>query len=407
MTAVAPSLLPVIDPTDHFRRTVFPLEHEELDECPIDIRNIGWTLGNDCPFRCSHCYSMSARKKGADMSVETIDRIVSELVRNGVETVNLGGNEPLYTNGTDARKSLLPYIIEQLVGHGILVGITTAGPSLVYLDRHHPEIFRLLNDADISFDSPIEAEHNGNRGAKLYSMAVQCLKLCQLYDIPHSIIMCGMNWNFTEDHLLALVGLAKRYEAHVRINPLKPVEPGHMASALTSDQYYAGFSLLMQHCDPVDLGEPPIGTVTNFAGAGGCPCGRTSFRIHSVTPDGKIPVSPCVYLHDYKVGNLVTDDLYDIVRSPQFRSFRRRNAHPEAIPGCKGCSLIAKCRGGCAARSYLHHAHSTGQRSLFVQDPYCPREVQPDYPFPQEPVVPTDHRMVHMDYLCTWIGKPR
>jgi molybdenum cofactor biosynthesis enzyme MoaA len=246
VTAVAPSLLPVIDPTDHFRRTVFPLEHEELDECPIDIRNIGWTLGNDCPFRCSHCYSMSARKKGADMSVETIDRIVSELVRNGVETVNLGGNEPLYTNGTDARKSLLPYIIEQLVGHGILVGITTAGPSLVYLDRHHPEIFRLLNDADISFDSPIEAEHNGNRGAKLYSMAVQCLKLCQLYDIPHSIIMCGMNWNFTEDHLLALVGLAKRYEAHVRINPLKPVEPGHMASALTSDQYYAGFSLLMQ-----------------------------------------------------------------------------------------------------------------------------------------------------------------
>jgi radical SAM protein with 4Fe4S-binding SPASM domain len=287
------------------------------------------------------------------------------------------------------------------------VGITTAGPSLVYLDKHFPETFALLNDADVSFDSPVQTEHNENRGSNLFHLAIRCLELCQKYAIPHSIIMCGMNWNFTEDRIRALVALAKQYDAHIRINPLKPVEPAHMDSALTAEQYYRGFSLLLELCDPVDLGEPPLGTVTDFGGAKGCPCGRTSFRIHSVTPEGRIPVSPCVYLHDYKVGDLAKDDLYDIVRSPQFRSFRRRNAHPEAIPGCEGCDLIEKCRGGCAARSYLHHAHTSGRRSLFVRDPFCPKDVEPEYTFPQRPRVPTDQRLVHMDYLCTWIGKPR
>lgn len=180
-----------------------------------------------------------------------------------------------------------------------------------------------------------------------------------------------------------------------------------MESLLSAEQYYEGFAYLMSQCSPVDLGEPPIAAVTNYQNAKGCPCGRTSFRIHSITPDGRIPVSPCVYLHDYKFGDLRVDSLADIVQSPQFKSFRRRNANPEAIPGCAGCEMLQQCRGGCAGRSYLHHAHETNERSLFVRDPYCPKEIQPTQEFPQRPQVPTDKRLVHMDYLCTWIGKPQ
>ena len=40
--------------------------------------------------------------------------------------------------------------------------------------------------------------------------------------------------------------------------------------------------------------------MTDFQAAKRCPCGRTSFRIHSITPTGEVHVSPCVYLHDYK-----------------------------------------------------------------------------------------------------------
>jgi radical SAM protein with 4Fe4S-binding SPASM domain len=396
-----------IDPTEHFERAVGPIEHEELDECPMTIRNIGWTLGNDCPYRCTHCYSMSARVKGMDFSKEIVDRVVGQLVANGVATVNLGGNEPLFTNGTNAANSLLPYIIDRLHDAGIPIGITTSGITAVYLERHHNDAWRKINDIDVSLDSPFEDEHNANRGAKIYQQAIRVLELTQEYDIDHSVIMTGMNWNFSLRHLQSLVELARHYDAHVRINTIKPVEPSHMGSFLSAEEYFAGFSYLMSTCTPVDLGEPPLGALTQYEGAKGCPCGRTSMRIHSITPDGRIPVSPCVYLHDYKFGDLLTDDLADIIVPLQFRSFRRRNAHPEMIPGCAGCDLIDACRGGCAARSYLYHAHTTGERSLFTKDPYCAKDVTSTHPFPQRPTLPTDKDLVHVDYLCTWITRRR
>jgi radical SAM protein with 4Fe4S-binding SPASM domain len=400
--------LPVYDPFEHYRLNVGPTgEFGDLPETPPTIKNIGWTLGNDCPYRCHHCYSMNARVKGRDMSVAMIDRLVSQLRINGVETVNLGGNEPLFTNGLDPKKTLLPYIIESLVDAGIDVGLTTAGVTLLRLYRDHRHAFDLLNDVDISFDSPFEQEHNRNRGANLFHQAVESMEICQREGVPHSSIMCAMNWNFSLGHIEALVALARRYDAHVRINPVKPVDPTHMDIALPPEMYYRGFSRLLELCLPVDLGEPPIAAVTGYAGAKRCPCGRTSFRVHSITPDGGIYVSPCVYLHDYKSElDLLQHDLADIIRSPQFRVFRQRNRNPDQVEGCGGCDLLPSCGGGCSARSYLYRFHRTGEKTMLGRDPYCPREAAPAYPFPQDPQLLGGQQLVHMDYLCTWIGKP-
>lgn len=189
--------LSVINAKEHFDRQVGPIEHEDADECPIDIKNIGWTLGNDCPYRCSHCYSMSAREKGMDFTPEIVDRIIEQLALNGVETVNLGGNEPLFTNGPNPRNTLLPRIIDGLVDAGIIVGLTTSGVTALHLERDHTATWRRLNDLDVSFDSPFEDEHNANRGAKLYKQAIRTLELAQEYGLDHTMIMCGMNWNFT------------------------------------------------------------------------------------------------------------------------------------------------------------------------------------------------------------------
>lgn len=396
------------DPFDHYGLNVGPThEFGDLPEVLPTIRNIGWTLGNDCPYRCTHCYSMNAREKGADMNVAMIDRVVDQLQLNGVETVNLGGNEPLFTNGLNPRLTLLPYIIERLTDAGIIVGLTTSGVTILRLYRDHREAFDRLNDVDVSFDSPDRDEHNRNRGANIYHQALESLEICQRHDKPHSIIMCAMNWNFTLPNIDRLVELARRYGANVRINPVKPVQPQHMESALPPDMYYAGFARLMELCRPIDLGEPPIAAVTDFQGAKRCPCGRTSFRIHSITPQGEIHVSPCVYLHDYKAPlDLLTHDLADIIRSPQFRVFRQRNGNPEHVDGCAGCPKLAQCGGGCAGRSYLYALHETGERTFRGRDPYCPVREAPPQAFPQQPQILAETRLVHMDYLCTWIGQP-
>ena len=393
---------------NHYYQTDYARQFEGVSECSANIKNIGWTLGNDCPYRCSHCYSMSARRKGADFSEWMVERIVGELKGNGVETVNLGGNEPIFTNGLDVRKSLLPQIIRRLHDVGILVGLTTSGITLRKLAEYYPESVTLLNDCDISLDSPDPEEHNANRGAAIFSEAMASLEICNRYGIERSIIMCGMSWNFSPSKLQKLVTIARDQDANIRINPIKTVEARHMAMELSPAQYYSGFEYLMSVCDAVDLGEPPLATACRSRSANGCPCGRTSFRIHSITPDGRIPVSPCVYLHDFKSGDLLVDDLRDIVHSAPFRDFRARNLHPELVNGCAGCSLIDTCRGGCVARSYLWAVHGGHEGTLRARDPYCPRDHADGYRFPEVPTIDTgDKRLVHQDYLCTWIGKPR
>lgn len=397
------------DPWEHYKGSIGPTnEFDGLIETQPNIKNVGWTIGNECPYRCKHCYSMTARRKGRDLSKEMVDRIVDQLAINHIKTVNLGGNEPLFTNGLDPKKTMLPYIIDQLVAHDMAVGLTTSGITLTYLYQHYKKTFESLNDVDVSLDSPIASEHNSNRGAKLFDIAVEAIKICQDAGKPHSFIMAGMKWNFTIDRLEMLVKLAKQYDADVRINPIKPVEPRHNDMALPPEMYYAGFSYLMNVCNPVDLGEPPLAALMDYQGANRCPCGRTSFRIHSITPEGKVYVSPCVYLHDYKSAyDLLEHDLIEIINSPQFRTFRQRHANPQTVEGCKGCAFLEKCGGGCVARAYLNNLHKTGKRSMLARDPYCPLRVVPKDKFPKRPVIDTSECLVHMDYLCTWIGKPK
>ena len=332
-------------------------EYNKLDECEYKIKNIGWTLGNACPYRCKHCYSMSSRKKGKDLDKKIIDKIISEIEKLVVETVNLGGNEPIFTNGLNAQQSLLPYIIEKLSNKKIKVGLTTSGITLLELEKYFPQSITLLNDVDISLDSPIEEEHNRNRGSNIYKDALKALELAKKLKISSTIVLCAMNWNFTEERIKKLVKLGRFYNSNIRINTLKPTEKKHLLLLATQRQLLEGFSLLMELCDSVDITDPILATVTKKRETKRCPCGRTSFRIHSITPEGKVPISPCVYLHDFKVGDLIKDNILDLIKSKEFQLFRKRNKNPEKIKDCFNCKFIDSCGGGCAAKAYLYNYH--------------------------------------------------
>ena len=379
-------------------------EFGDAPETPSVIKNVGWTLGNYCPHKCKHCYSISARKPGANMTEEIVDRIIEQLVKNNVETINLGGNEPIFTNGPDISQSLLPYIIERLNSYGLSAGITTSGDTLLYLYEYRPDIFEKINDFDISLDSPFKEEHNNNRGDDLYDDAIRCLDICKKTKKPHSVIMAGMNWNFTERHLAALIDLCREYDAFVRINTMKPLNLHQLKYVMSIEQFYKGFQYLMQHCDNVENGESVLRTVLGIENTKRCPCGISSFRIHSITPDKQIFVSPCVYMHDYKSSqDLLTHELSDIINSDEFKVFRQRNANPEMLNGCHDCDKVDVCGGGCAARSYLFNAVTTGQKSFLCKDPYCPKDYQNEMDVLNN--IFKTNRLVHMDYLCTWIGK--
>ena len=377
----------------------------------LKIKTVGWTLGNDCPYRCPQCYSAIVRNGGRYLTKQDVDIIINQIKSIDVKAVNLGGNEPIFTNGMSTQDTLLPYIIRSLYNAGITIGLTTAGISMVCLERFYPETLTFLGDVDISLDSPFADEHNINRGAQLYNQALKALAICNDYDIPRSIVMCGMNWNLSDCHIDKLIEISKEYKAFVRINFMKPIEPKHMEKLPDAHAYFSATQKLLSCCDLVEAGEPPISAAIGSTG-NGCPCGTRSFRIHSITRDGKIPVSPCVYAHDYKVGDILKDSLNDIINSAQFQLFRNRLENPQNIPGCSDCRHIELCRGGCAARAYLVHKLKSGDLNLMVRDPYCIKEVEP---FNKEDsslvgsikVQQSNTTLVHQNYLCTLIFRPK
>jgi hypothetical protein len=118
--------------------------------------------------------------------------------------------------------------------------------------------------------------------------------------------------------------------------------------------YYEGFRRLMERCTPIDLGEPRIASVVEYSGARQCPCGRTSLRIHSITPTGAIHVSPC-------------------------------NANPSCVEGCSGYERLSSFGGECTTRGYLYELRNGSKRSMAAQDSYCPVKTYSGEPFPLNP----------------------
>lgn len=369
------------------------------------IANVGWTVGNYCNARCNHCYSWQVRKGQRFLSIEDIDKIIAQLSRLGVKTVNLGGNEPIFTNGPQVGKTKLPYVIQRLHETGIVVGLTTNGVTAAYLWSHHPKVFRLLNDIDFSLDSPFQEEHNQNRGTNLYKTVISNLRLARGAGTDCCIIMCGMNWNLTHRHIDALLQLALDMDCELRINLLKPTAPEHKPLLPTRRQFLEAFAYLTRQSDQIVVGEPILAALMETDSVG-CPCGVSSFRIHSMTPDGRVPVSPCVYLHQYKTGDLLTENVLDIISRQQFLMFKSRLELAPPVCRERNCQFLSRCRGGCAARAELVAG------DFFAPDPYCPweeesRDMDSLPEFPVKPMVGHEGIRVHENYLCTWIGKPR
>lgn len=365
-------------------------------------KNIGWTLGNSCPCKCAHCYSMQVRKKGKNLNKKIVDRIIEQVKSIGAETINLGGNEPLYTNGLNPKKSLLPYIIDCATNNNLAIGITSAGPSIVGLEEFYPEYLKKINDIDVSIDSPIKFEHDQNRGAKVFDLAIKSLEICNKYDIPHTIVMCAMKWNFTLDRIKKLLELSKKYNANIRINMLKPTELKHLDMMPTKHQIEEGYNYLIKNCYTINISDPILSAEFSDSNASGCYCGINSLRINSITPDGKVSVSPCVYMHHFKVGNILIDDLSEIVKKKEFIAFVERKNKFHQIKECQGCKKLEICRGGCAAAAYWYHFYKTKEKSMYEKDPYCFFEngksnIKTEYMHFQN--------LVHENYLCTWIGK--
>lgn len=381
------------------------LEMTSADSAMIKKWNVGWTIGNYCNATCGHCYSWQLRRTSENfLSIKDVERIIEGLISIGTNSVNLGGNEPIFTHGSKLSDSILPVIISMLHEAKIPTGLTTNGFTFNHLARKFPKELQMINDVDFSLDSPHKKYHDQNRGAPLYESVLKGLSTARDLRINCSIIFCGMRGNFDKVTISEFLKLAHQYDSELRVNLLKPTEISLLDDMPTPQQYFEGFELLLAKSRTITQGESCI-TAVSGTGYSGCPCGTTSFRINAKSSDGQISLNPCVYMHDFQVGNILDEDISSVISSKKFADIRRRS---EEIPKeCleSSCSYVEECRGGCTARAYLVNG------SLDSKDPYCPHEhfdavKFPNFPTSFEVGVDDDSIRVHDKYLCTWIGKP-
>jgi radical SAM protein with 4Fe4S-binding SPASM domain len=165
-----------------------------------------------------------------------------------------------------------------------------------------------------------------------------------------TIIAVMMRTNFRR--LAEIAAIAGTFGAPLRLNVYQAVRTDTFA--LTYQQYWEAFELLLAQTDVIAVGEPLVRAMLGLPHGGGG-CGRATVR---VTP--RATVQPCVYWPGPGDPlSVLLEAGADVVDTPPFQAAR-------SVPAaCEPCELRDACRGGCAGRRRLDGA-------LDRPDRYCP-----------------------------------
>ena len=364
-----------------------------------NFTNAGWATGTYCNAQCKQCYSKKYRTSDSALTYEEIDIILQKLSDYGIQIINLGGNEPVFTDGKDIAKTKLPYLLKTAHRLGFTVGITTNGTTANYL-YENTDAFEYVNDWDISFDSFMESEHNQNRGAVLYSSAVRAINRIHECQKSVSVVYCLMNWNSTKAHARTLSDFCAEHKTDLRVNTLKPIQEKHFSLLPAFKDIRTFFGVITQRFDVISSSDICAAEQLSPPQTKRCRCGYHSFSIGTKKSDGSVPISPCVYLQDFATGNLLLQDIDEIVSSAEIFEMLRKRYEQGAI-NCRknGCTHLDFCRGGCAAYAYL----TTG--SVMNGDDRCPIFHGSDLSNLSCSVKSEVENKVHENYLCTYIGR--
>ena len=325
---------------------------------------LGLGLTNECNLACAFCYRDASR-----VDRLTLEQVQAVMQRISVRSVNLGTGE----NGL--HPEFVP-ILRYLRAQPIKLTMTTNGYSVAAIADTDLAAFK---DIEFSLDFPNEAEQDNQRGPGNWALLHEQAARCRRLGVPVTFIAVMMQSNF--DRLADIAGIAKTYDAPLRINVYQSVRTDKFA--LTYEQYWSGFERLFEHTDVIAIGEPLVRAMAGLPPRSGG-CGVATVR---VTP--RATVQPCVY---WPGGGAPLDILLDagpgVVTT---RPFADARSVPQA---CAECAHLPACGGGCAGRRRLMDA-------LGEPDPYCPivRRDRRRLPIRQAPA----REMPKLESACTTI----
>jgi radical SAM protein with 4Fe4S-binding SPASM domain len=296
---------------------------------------LGIGLTNECNLACAFCYRDPSRVDRLDL-----EQVRAVLDRLPVQSVNLGTGE----NGMHPQ---FHEMLALLRSRSVKLTMTSNGLSVAILDD---EELRAFHDIEFSLDYPNREEQDAQRGPGNWDLVHEQAERCCRLGVPVTFIAVMMRTNY--NRLAEIASIVGKYGAPLRVNVYQSVRTD--AFALTYQQYWEAFELLLSRTDVLTVGEPLVRAILGLPpGSGGCGSGTVR-----VTP--RATVQPCVYWPGS--GDPLPTLLEagaNVVATPPFRAAR-------SVPAaCEPCELRESCRGGCAGRRRL-------DGSLDRPDRYCP-----------------------------------
>ena len=296
---------------------------------------LGIGLTNECNLSCAFCYRDPSRVDRLD-----VEQVRAVLDRLPVQSVNLGTGE----NGMHPQ---FREMLSLLRGRNVKLTMTSNGLSVALLTDDE---LRAFHDLEFSLDYPTREEQDAQRGPGNWDLLHAQADRCRRAGVPVTFVAVMMRTNFRR--LAEIAKIAAAYGAPLRVNVYQSVRTD--VFALTYEQYWEGFELLLSEADVIGVGEPLVRAMLGLP-RGEAGCGAGTVR---VTPRGT--VQPCVYWPGPGDPlSLLLDAGANVVATPAFRTVR------SVPPACEPCELREACGGGCAGRRQL-------DRALDRPDRYCP-----------------------------------
>src|SRR4029453_19274915 len=296
---------------------------------------LGLGLTNECNLACAFCYRDPSRVDRLDL-----EQVRAVLDRLPVQSVNLGTGE----NGMHPQ---FHEMLALLRSRNVKLTMTSNGLGVARLGAHG---LRGFHDIEFSLDYPNREEQDAQRGPGNWDLVHEQAERCRRLGVPVTFIAVMMKTNFRR--LAEVASIAGKYGAPLRVNVYQSVRTDTFA--LTYQEYWEAFELLLSRTDVLTVGEPLVRAMLGLPrGEGGC--GSRTVR---VTP--RATVQPCVYWPG--AGEPLSRLLEAGGQGGATPPFQAARSLPAA---CEPCEFRESCGGGCAGRRRLDGA-------LDRPDRYCP-----------------------------------
>jgi len=330
-------------------------------------KTVIWDVTYACNLSCPHCLTNSGRKGRRELDTKEAFRLIDVLSAAKVLYLSLTGGEPF------ARGDILE-LLAYLAETGMRVDIATNGFHV------SPKIIKGLRDLpvfqiQVSIDG-IGEQHDRFRGRHgAFENACKALLCFKDEGLSTSINMTATAQNI--DRLGELIDLAVELGCDAfKAIPFIPAGRGKQNESqlglgrqgslkLTKtlaekSRELAGRINISTESTFLFLLDPPV--MSNVAdGRMICSAGYDEL---SIGADGT--AYPCPFLHDYPLGNLLTDSIARIWHESTILNDLRMLEKKAMNGPCRTCEYAPEqCRGGCRASAFLACGDLKGS------DPLC------------------------------------